>query len=217
MSIIQKVKWDHVHFGEIVQFVVLIALKDGNTSDRIDITAPQIVRQRRSFLAHVGNQSNLISFLVGEMRKPDYTKHLNGNILFVTTDDKCYKFTMEEHQKVLQLQSTHEETDDRLFLHAAHAAHTGYPAVVISSEYTNVFIMALAFQTQIASKLFLKCGTKERKRTIDITNIAVSVGAYLRRGRIGCMLTQVEILSAHLPASANSEHLNCLGLANRSM
>jgi len=105
MSIIQKVK-----------FVLSMALKDGSTSDRIDIvfdtyqdtsikkyerlvrgeklglkfqdiTASQIVRQFRSLLAHVGNNSSLISFLVSEWRKPDYTKHLNGKVLFVTTEE----------------------------------------------------------------------------------------------------------------------------------
>jgi len=72
------------------------------------------------------------------------------------------------------LQSTHKEVDSRLFLHPAHAAQTGYPAVVISFEDTDVFIMALAFHTQIASKLFQKYGTKERKQIIDITIIAAS-------------------------------------------
>jgi len=124
MSIIQKVKGDHVNFGEIAQFVLLMALKDGSTSDRIDIvfdtyqdtsikncerlargeelglklqdiTASQVVRQWSSFLAHVGNKSSLISFLVSEWRKPDYSKHPNGKELFVTTEDKCYKITME--------------------------------------------------------------------------------------------------------------------------
>ena len=205
MSIIQKVKGDQVNFGEIAQLVLSMALKDGSTSDRIDIvfdtykdtsiencerltrgeelglklqdiTASQIVRQWRSFLAYVGNKSSLISFLVSEWRKPDYAKRLNGKVLFVTTEDKCYKITTEGNQEVLELQSTREEADGRLFLHAAHAAQIGYPAVVISSDDTDVFIMALAFHTQIASTLFQKSGTKERKRIIDITKIAASVG-----------------------------------------
>lgn len=214
MSIIQKVKGDQVNLGGIAQFVLSMALKDGSTSDRIDIvfdtyqdtsikncerlargeelglklqdiTASQIVRQWRSFLAHVGNKWSLNSFLVSEWRKPDYTKHLNGKVLFVTTEDKCYKITTEGHQEVLELQSTHEEADGRLFLHAAHAAQTGYPAVVISSDDTDVFIMALAFHTEIASKLFQKCGTKERKLIIDITKIAASVGTDVCHGLIG--------------------------------
>ena len=45
--------------------------------------------------------------------------------------------------------------------------------------------MALAFHTQIASKLFQKCGTKERKQIIDITKIAASVGADVCHGLIG--------------------------------
>ena len=140
MSIIQKVKGDQVNFGEVAQIVFSTALKDGSSSDRInivfdtyqntsikncerltrgeelglklqDITASQIVRQWRSFLAHVRNKSSLISFLVNEWRKPDYTKHLNGKVLFVTTEGKCYKVTMEGNQEVLELQSTHKEAN----------------------------------------------------------------------------------------------------------
>ena len=37
MSIIQKVKGDHVNFEEIAQFVLSMALKDDSTNDRIDI------------------------------------------------------------------------------------------------------------------------------------------------------------------------------------
>ena len=59
-------------------------------------------------MTYGGNKSSLISFLVSKWRKPDYTKHLNGKVLFVTTEKKCYKITTEGHQKVLELQSTHE-------------------------------------------------------------------------------------------------------------
>jgi hypothetical protein len=47
----------------------------------------------------------------------------------------------------------------------------------ISSDDTDVFIMALAFHTQITSKLLQKYGTKERKPIIGINKIAASVGA----------------------------------------
>ena len=66
-----------------------------------DITASQIVRQWRS--SHVGNKSSYISFLVSKWRNPDYTKHLNGKDLFVTTEERCYKITTEGRQEVLEL------------------------------------------------------------------------------------------------------------------
>lgn len=45
--------------------------------------------------------------------------------------------------------------------------------------------MALAFHIEIESKLFQKCGAKERKRIIDITKIAASMGADVCHGLIG--------------------------------
>jgi len=47
-----------------------------------------------------------------------------------------------------------QETDGRLLLHASHAASKGYETVVICSEDTDVFIMALAFHDKIAARLF---------------------------------------------------------------
>ena len=208
MSIIQKVKGDQVNFGEIAQFVLSMALKDGSSSDRIDIvfdtyqdtsikncerlargeelglklqdiTASQIVRQWRSFLAHVGNKSSLISFLVSEWRKPDYTKHLNGKVLFVTTEDHgrtpegAWAAKYSRRSRWLTLPSYCSCCTD--WISSSHNQLRWY----------CVFIMALAFHIEIESKLFQKCGAKERKRIIDITKIAASMGADVCHGLIG--------------------------------
>lgn len=65
-----------------------------------------------------------------------WNKRLGIN--YAVRKDMCYKMTTEGHQEALELQSTHEEADNRLFLHAAHYAQTGWPAVVISSDDTDV-------------------------------------------------------------------------------
>ena len=68
-----------------------------------------------------------------------------------------------------------EEADGRLFLQAAHAARECYPAVVICSEDTDVFIMSL----------FQKYGTRTRTRLVDIMKVAASVGVDVCRALIG--------------------------------
>ena len=47
---------------------------------------------------------------------------------------------------------------------------------MICSEDTDVFIMSLAFHDKIRATLFQKCGTKARRRVIDITKVAATVG-----------------------------------------
>ena len=46
----------------------------------------------------------------------------NENILLATDGAKCLKITNEGTEEVPNLQSTHEEADGRMLLHAAHAA-----------------------------------------------------------------------------------------------
>ena len=48
-----------------------------------------------------------------------------------------------------ELQSTQEEADTRLLLHALHAARTGSKAVIVTSEDTDVMLLCIAFQKDI--------------------------------------------------------------------
>ena len=73
----------------------------------------------------------------------------------------------------------------RLLLHAAHAVEEGYEGVVVCSEDTDVFIMALAFHDKIEASLFQKCGTKTRTRVIDIRKVAGTLGIDVCRALIG--------------------------------
>lgn len=84
------------------------------------------------------------------------------------------------HVEVPALQCCQEEADG---LHAVHAARE-YEAVVICSEDTDVFILCLAFHDRIGKPLFLKCGTKTRRRIVDIRKVAATVGTDVCRALI---------------------------------
>jgi len=73
----------------------------------------------------------------------------------------------------------------RLMTNATKSASEGYQGTVICSEDTDVFIMSLAFQDRIGAQLFQKCGTKNRRRIVDIQRIADSVGIDVCRALIG--------------------------------
>ena len=70
---------------------------------------------------------------------------LQQKVLNATMSGKCYRITSDGSTEVQELQCQQEEADGRLLLHAAHAAEEGYEGVVVCSEDTFVFIMALAF------------------------------------------------------------------------
>lgn len=205
MSLIQKLRGEQANFGEVAKSVFSMALREGQSSKRVDIvfdtyqdvsiknlereargeetgpqlqniTAKQIVRQWIKFLTNSSNKTSLISFLVNEWKKPEYTVLLNEKILFATDGEMCFRITKDFTEEVPDLQSTHEEADGRMLLHAAHAAEDGYQSVIICTEDTDVFIMCMAFHQQIKVPLFQKCGTKARKRLVDIGKVAAATG-----------------------------------------
>jgi len=71
---------------------------------------------------------------------------LQQKVLCTTMSDKCYRIRSDGSTEVQKRQCQQEEADGRLLLNAGHAAEEGYEGVVVCSEDTFVFIMALAFQ-----------------------------------------------------------------------
>ena len=140
------------------------------------ITALQIVRQWRTFLSRIKNKSNLIAFIVNEWGKEQCRAKLHEKILYATAGEKCYKITSHGSTEVSALQCFQEEADGRLLLHASHAADEGYHTIVICSEDTDVFVMSLAFHDKIGASLLQKCGTKARRRVVDISKVAATIG-----------------------------------------
>lgn len=102
-------KTNKANFGEDLRFQVA------------SITASQIVRQWRKFLAQVRNKTSLIKFLAEERKRQQYREKLNGKTLYVTRECQCWKITEEGSEEVPELISCQEEADTRLVLHAKHA------------------------------------------------------------------------------------------------
>ena len=61
----------------------------------------------------------------------------------------CFKITKDQWEEVNELKCSDEEADTRMLLHALHASETGYKAIVISGEDTDVLIMCLGFKRDI--------------------------------------------------------------------
>ena len=66
-------------------------------------------------LSTVNNKTSLISFIVGEWRKPQYKERLHGKVLHSTANDKCYQITSQGSKEVTSLQCQQEEADGAYF------------------------------------------------------------------------------------------------------
>jgi len=135
-------------------------------------------------LPRIINKTNLVTVLVSEWRKAPYREKLLGKVLYATVNKKCYRITSQGSAEVSALQCHQEEADGRLLRHAVLAARE-CEAVGICSEDTDVFIMCLAFHGKIGAPLFVKCGTKTRRKLIYIRKVAAAVGMEVYKALIG--------------------------------
>ena len=105
--------------------------------------------------------------------------------MYATTESLCFKITLKASEEAPTLQYKQEEADGRLRLHASHADEEGYSSVVICSEDTDVFIMSIAFAEEIPTSLYIKCGTRNRTKVIDINRVANTFGQDVCKALIG--------------------------------
>ena len=84
-----------------------------------------------------------------------------------------------------ELQSTQEEPDTSLLVHALHAAKTGSRAVIVTSEDTDVMLLCLTFQKDIPCPIYQTCGTQNSTRFVEISKLAWSLGDSICDSLIG--------------------------------
>ena len=114
-----------------------------------NIKASQKVRMWKEFLKKGTNKSALIFFLAETWKGEESRSKLHDKVLYVTYLDKCYKITRRDFIEVAELQSTHEEADGRLMLHALHVSSFDRLPVVIVSEDNDVLGLALSVHSSI--------------------------------------------------------------------
>lgn len=214
MAMVQKMRGDQKTFAEVADCLMSITLNEGTDSQRIDVVfdvykeesiknaerekrgsesghvfknikADHKIHQWRKFLSNSKNKSQLIKFISDEWQKERYRERLADKTIFVTSEDHCYEISSGRAAAREDLKSTQEEADTRVLLHAAHAAASGYQAVVITSEDTDVFVLCLAFKSFIPCSLYVKCGKQIRTKYIDVSNVVQMFGSELCRSLPG--------------------------------
>ena len=79
---------------------------------------------------------------------------LQGKALYVTCEETSFNMTADGWVEVAELQTTQEESDTRLLLHALHAAITGSKAVIVTPEDTDAMLLCHAFQKDILCPIY---------------------------------------------------------------
>ena len=156
MALVQRLSGDHKMFAEVGRFSTSWVLHDWCNSKKIGVVFDvceeysiknaerekrgaesryefrnfqheRKVQQWRKFILSPKNKKTLPEFVVKEWRRDKYRKKLKGKVLFVTCESDRYEITLQTANIVEDLNSTQEEADIRLILHAAHAPRITRP------------------------------------------------------------------------------------------
>ncbi len=97
-------------------------------------------------------------------------KKLQDKSLFVICGETCYLITKDHWQEIQALQTTQEETDTRMLLHARNTAEDGL------NPQSSVLKIQMCFSKKLACSLYQKSGTQNRTRYIDVCKLAQLIG-----------------------------------------
>lgn len=204
MALVQKMKVDYLTFGEIADKILSRVLREGDSSDRVDVVfdvyrdisiksaekeirgesdaitfknlaSGHKVRQFKNFSRNADTKTSLIRFVVQHWQTTSSRARLEDKELHVTCGKRCYKITADKVEE--ELRSEQEEADTRLLLHAQHAANEQrYRSIIVSSENTDVRVLCLAFSFSIDVPMYQRCVSQTNARYIDIGKIAHAIG-----------------------------------------
>ena len=208
MALVQKLNGDGRTFADLAEHALSTVLAEASHSTRVDvvfdvyhessikqlerlargadsgmevkqIAAGHRVQQWRKFLKNSNNKTNLAAFFLKEWGKDHCRARLNEKVLYTTTKGLCYKLTRQDVEQVASLSSTQEEADTRMFLHACHASRAGHKSVILVSDDTDVLVLSLANSHKLTYDLFLKTGTNNRTKYINISQLVSGLGSQL--------------------------------------
>lgn len=137
------------------------------------------------FLMESENKQNLIRFLLAQWQSQQYSKMLCNRVVYFVCDDKCLRISSDglvvSAVEVAELQSTQEEADTRIILHAIHVAKSSDQAkcIVVRSPDTDVFILLIHYSSSIGKPTLFDTGVGDKRRIIDVTSLSTTLGSEL--------------------------------------
>ena len=84
---------------------------------------------------------------------------------------EAYQLSSRVVERLADLDSSQEEADIRLLLHAVHTARSKFVALIIVSEDTDVLALCLAFNSFIQPSIFIKCSSQTIVKYLAVSRI----------------------------------------------
>ena len=126
-------------------------------------------------LTSSSTKTKLITYLSDDWKNPEKREKPGAKLVYVTCGEKCFRLSKDSVEEVDELNTTQEEADTRMLLHAKQAA-ADYTSVIIVADDTDVLILCMAFNQQISCNLYVRRGTKTRLRVVDVGKLATAIG-----------------------------------------
>ena len=155
-------------------------LKRVSTSDGVqykNILPAYTVKSWNKLLSVTANKPEIVKFLVSQWKTEAFRGRLGNRIMYVTTEDQCWRLDADTCDPVPELECNHEEADTRMVLHAQHAGGT----CVIHSDDTDVFVLLLAHSRNLG-KCYMKKGRGAKTRIIELSIVVNSLEKQLDPG-----------------------------------
>jgi len=215
MSVVQKLNGNNKTFRDFAISVFKNVLWEAEHSDRVDvvfdvyretsikdavranrgswsgirfksISPGHKIKQWRSFLSEAHNKTVLIEYITDEWNESETANvMIKDKTLFVTCGENCWKINRGRASLVEELQSSQEEADTRMVLHAKHASDHDNKTIIVVSEDTYVFVLCISLANDIQGNLYQKRATKARTVYMDIKKLRSSLGSELFQTIIG--------------------------------
>ena len=130
------------------------------------------------------NKEGLLNFLVHEWStNKAYAEKIGICVLYVTHGNTCTKLNAFKGRMTatdaVDLHSTQEEADTRMFLHSFHASADGHYSIAVFSSDTDVEVLASQHQAAIPAEIILISSTRSRSRLVSIRRFCEKLGRRL--------------------------------------
>ena len=157
-------------------------MAEATSAKRIDVVFDVYQNNSIENIERLENRSattdlRFITFLTSEWRKENYRANFQYKEIFLAWDKECWKVISAGSTKIDSLSTTEEEADTRMFLHLRMEELKGYQIVVITSEDTDVFVLAVYVASVSNITIYQKRGTSARSRFVNISVISNAVGS----------------------------------------
>lgn len=153
----------------------------GSLRVKIQRRDQRIPKQLKKFFANDENKIDTVDFLLEDWSNESRFANLlegrriyfNHGSNFTTIEGKNNVVTSEEN---VSLTNKQEEADTKVFLCCVHARNLGLESACIETVDSDIAIYAVHFRQQISLRMFVKIGSGEKKRILDVSQIHEEIG-----------------------------------------